>query len=160
MTGHANEDVASAPMRVDLGSVALAAPRGPRTYTRGTYGEMWQWIGNGSSLISLVVAVRPGAQESVDGVRHRLLAETDRIGASLQRPADGEPPRPELVVVPGAAAAFKVPVDGSREGVRLHNAVLVASDSSATYLVHASVPDTVTGRRLASSLLSSLQLLG
>lgn len=160
-TEHANNDVASVPIRaIDLGGVALAVPFGPRIYTSGTYGEMWQWIGNGKSLISLVVAVRPGAQESIDGVRHRLLAESDRIGAPLRRPSDGERPRPELVDVPGAVAAFKVPVDGIREGVQLHNAVLVASDSAVTYLVHAAVTDTGAGRRLASSVLSSLQLLG
>lgn len=159
-TGHANDEVASVPIRaVGLGGVALAAPLGSPTYTRGTYGEMWQWIGNGNSLISLVVAARPGAQESAGGVRYRLLAETDRISVPLRRPADGERPRPELVDVPGAVAAFKMPVDGIREGVRLHNGVLVASDGAVTYLVHAAVTDTETGRRLASSLLSSLQFL-
>lgn len=160
-TGHANDDVASVPMRlVDLGGVTLAAPLGPPSYTRGTYGEMWQWIGSGDSLISLVVAVRPSAQESVDGIQHRLLAEADRIGAPLRHAADGERPRPELVDVPGAVASFKVAVDGIREGVQLHNAVLVATDSVVTYLVHVAVTDSATGHRLASSVLSSLQLLG
>ena len=155
------EYVASVPMEsVDLGGVSLTAPLGSITYTKGTYGEMWQWIGKGNSLISLVVAVRPGAQESVDGVRHRLLAESDRVSAPTQSPSDRERLRPESVDVPGAIAAFKVQVDGTREGLQLHNAVLVASDSVATCLVHAAVTDTEDGRRLASSLLSSLQLLG
>lgn len=159
-TGHADDAASVSTRAVDLGDVALVAPLGPPTYTRGTYGEMWQWIGNGNSLISLVVAVRPDAWDSVAGVRHRLLAETHRIGAPLRHPADGERPRPEWVDVPGAVAAFKMPVDGIREGVQLHNAVLAASGSAATYLVHVAVTDTETGRRLASSLLSSLQLLG
>ena len=160
-TGHANDDVGSMPIgTVDLGGAALAAPLGSPAYTRGTYGEMWQWIGDGGRLISLVVAVRPSVQESAEGARSRLLAETDRIGVPLRDAADGRWPTPEWVDVPGAVAAFKGAVDGTREGVRLHNAVLAATDSVVTYLVHVAVTDTEAGRRLASSLLSSLRLLG
>lgn len=160
-TGHANGVDSSATMRsVDLGGIALEAPLGPSTHTVGTYGEMWQWIGDGNRLISLIVAVRPGEQESVGGLRNRLLAETDRVRAHLRHTARGERLRPEVVDVRGAFAAFNVSVDGIREGVKLHNALLVATDRVDTYLVHVAVPDTGTGRRLASSLLSSLRLLG
>lgn len=145
---------------VDLGGIALEAPLGPSTHTVGTYGEMWQWIGDGDRLISLIVAIRLGEQESVGGLRNRLLAEADRVRAHLRHTAGGERLRPEVVHVRGAFAAFNLSVDGIREGVKLHNALLVATDRVDTYLVHVAVPDTGPGRRLASSLLSSPRLLG
>ncbi|GGU21677.1 hypothetical protein GCM10007979_20390 [Nocardioides albus] len=121
---------------------------------------MWQWIGDGNSLVSLIVAVRPGEQESVGGLRNRLLAEVDRVRARLRPTAAGELIRPEMVGVRGAFAAFSMSVGGTREGLELHNDLLIATDRVDMYLVHAAVPGTATGRRLASSLLSSVRLFG
>lgn len=160
-TGHANGVDSSATMRsVDLRGIALEAPLGPSTHTVGTYGEMWQWIGDGAKLISLVVAVRPSERESVDGLRNRLLAEVERVGSSLRLASDREQLRPEAIDVNGAFAAFSMSVDGIHEGIKLHNVMLVATGGASTFLAHVAVPDTGTARQVASSILSSLRLLG
>lgn len=160
-TGHAAGEVSSLTTRlVDLGRMALEAPAWLPTHTVGTHGEMWQWIGDGNNLVSLIVAVRPGEQESVGGLRNRLFAEVDRVRARLRPTAGGKLIRPEMVDVGGAFAAFSMSVSGTREGMELHNDLLIATDRVDMYLVHAAVPGTESGRRLASSLLSSVRLFG
>lgn len=145
----------------DLGSVVIDAPCEMPTYTRGTYGEMWQWIGNGDVLLSLIVATRPDdAAASAEGTRHRLLAEVDRIRGSLDPDPDAGWPRAEAAYVPGASASFLAHVDGLRDGVTVNNTVLVAADSHGTHLLHVAVTNTESGRRLASATASSLRLTG
>lgn len=144
----------------DLGSVAVDAPSEMPTYTRGTYGEMWQWIGNGHVLLSLIVAARPDDAVSAAGTRHRLLAEVDRIRGPLDLAPDAEWPRTETAYVPGSSASFLAQVDGVRDGIPVSNTVLVAVGSHSTYLLHVAVTDTERGRQLASSIASSLRLTG
>lgn len=159
--GSAGSESSSVTMKTfDLGRFALEAPLGPPVRTVGTHGEMWQWIGDGAKLISLVVAVRPSERESVDGLRNRLLAEVERVGSSLRLASDREQLRPEAIDVNGAFAAFSMSVDGIHEGIKLHNVMLVATGGASTFLAHVAVPDTGTARQVASSILSSLRLLG
>lgn len=143
---------------VHVGGIALEAPLGPPTHTVGTFGEMWQWIGDGKRLFSLIVAVREGKHESVDGLRNRLLAETDRVASSLRPLASGGL-RPVEVDVRGVFAAFKTSVDGTRDGIKVHNALLIATDRVNIYFAHVTAPYSETNRRLASSLLSGVRLL-
>ena len=144
----------------DIEPAVLVAPLGRPNHTRGTYGEMWQWIEDGVSLFSLILAVRYEGDESAAGARHRLLAEVERIGKPLVLDSEHEAVRPEIAIVPGASAAFKAHVDGVREDVAVHNVVVVAAAHERTYFLHVLVPDTPSGHEQASSMASSLRLVG
>lgn len=143
---------------VDLGSVRLLAPEQVPRRTRGTYGEMWQWIGDGESLISLILGKRPGRVDSADGLRHRLLAEADRISESLVRSPKAGQLRAESAYIRGAIASFVACVDGVREGIPLHNVVTMAMAQETSYLLHIAATDTPAGRELASRTSASLRL--
>jgi hypothetical protein len=143
---------------VDLGSVRLLAPDQAPRHTRGTYGEMWQWIGDGESLISLIVAARPSGDDSAQGLRHRLLAEAHRIREPLVRLSDAGLARAESAYVPGASVSFVAHVDGLREGIPLHNVVMMATTLETNYLLHVAATDTPAGREIASRMSASLRL--
>lgn len=143
---------------VDLGPVRLLAPDRPPRYTRGTLGEMWQWIGDGENLISLILAARSDSAESAVGVRHRLLAEVQRIGGSLTRSPDAGLASTERAYIPGSSASFIAHVDGVREGILLHNAVVMAAARETSYLLHLAATATPAGRELASRMSLSLRL--
>lgn len=145
-------------MRTDLGQLRMLAPTSRPRYTRGTHGEMWQWLGDGESLISLILAGRSGGEDSAEGTRHRLLAEVDRISQPLVRSPGSDLVLAEGAHVPGASAAYLARVDGLREGVAVHNAVLMAAIQGTSYLLHVVATDTTAGRELASTLSSGLQI--
>lgn len=144
----------------DIGPAALVAPPGPPSHTYGTYGEMWQWIGDGVSLFSLILVTRYEGDDSASGVRHRLRAELERVGKPLQLASEDGADRTEIAIVPGASAAFIGHVDGVREGVPVHNMVVVATTRERTYFLYVLVPDTPSGHKQASSMASSLRLVG
>ncbi|MER7608014.1 hypothetical protein [Nocardioides sp. NPDC127503] len=157
---------ASGPMKlwpaaatINVGHAALTAPLRPPSHTQGTYGEMWQWIGDGRSLFSLLLVARCDGEESTTGVRHRLLAEVERISKPIV-PCEDETVRTEIAIVAGARAAFVAHVDGIREGVPVRNLVTAAATYERTYFLHVLVPDTQAGHEQASSVASSLRLAG
>ena len=143
---------------VDLGPVRLLAPDRPLRYTRGTLGEMWQWVGDGENLISLILAARSGPTESAVGVQHRLLAEVQRIGGSLVRSPGAGLASTERAYIPGSSASFVAHVDGVREGILLHNAVVMAAAPETSYRLHVVATGTQAGRELASRMSLSLGL--
>lgn len=145
-------------MYADVGPVRLLAPDQAPRHTRGTYGEMWQWIGDGESLISLILAARPSGGDTAHGLRHRLLAEVHRISESLLRSSETGLVHAESAYAPGASASFVARVDGVREGVPLHNVVMMATAQWTNYLLHVAATDTPAGRELASRVSASLRL--
>lgn len=159
MTASAYEAGAVLPTTIiDVGPAALAAPLGKASHTLGTFGEMWLWTGDGVGLFSLVLVARYDGEASGMGARHRLLSEVERIRKPLLGGSEGEAVRAEIAVVPGATAAFVAHVDGIREGVPVHNLVLVATTPDRMHLLHVLTPDTETGRDQALSMASSLRL--
>lgn len=144
---------------VQIAAAALVAPHTVPRHIQGTHGEMWQWTGDGTSLFSLVLAVRSDGEESPAGLRHRLIAEVERIARPLRLAPSHKPFRPGIAVVPGARAAFIAHLDGVRDGVPIHNAVLVATRRDEVYVLHVAVPDTHLGREQASKMASSLRLV-
>lgn len=160
MTAGASERTLLETTPTDIGPAVLVAPLGPPSHTHGTYGEMWQWIGDGVTLFSLVLVARNESDESGAGVRHRLLAEVERVGEPLLLASEDETDRQEIAIVPGASAAFMAHVDGVREGVPVHNRVMVATTHDRTYFLHVCAPDTPSGHEQASSMASSLRLVG
>lgn len=145
---------------IDVGPAVLSAPLRPPSHTQGTYGEMWQWIGDGRTLFSLLLTARYEGEESAKGVRHRLIAEVERIRKPILAPSDDESVRTEIAIVSGARAAFVAHVDGIREGVPVRNLVTAAATYERTYFLHVLVPDTQAGHEQASSMASSLRLAG
>lgn len=145
---------------VGLRTLSVRAPDESPTYTRGTYGEMWNWIGDGRAMFSLIVAARAGGEGTDVGVHRRLVTEADRIGRGLVKAPGSDPLRCQELAVAGADAAFLADVDGLREGLPVHNAVLLASGDGRLVLLHVAVPDTSSGHQLASAVTSSLRLIG
>ncbi len=145
---------------INVGHAALTAPLGPPSHTQGTYGEMWQWIGDGRSLFSLLLVARRDGEKSTTGVRHRLLAEVERISEPILPTCEDETVRTEIAIVAGARAAFVAHVDGIRQGVPVRHLVTAAATYERTYFLHVLVPDTQAGHEQASSVASSLRLAG
>lgn len=145
---------------VEVGPAVLVAPFDPPSRTRGTYGEMWQWNGDGVGLFSLVLVARYEDDDSAAGVRYRLLAEVERVGKQFRLASGDEDLRPRVAIVPGANAAFMACVDGVREGVPVHNMLLVATTRERTYFLHVLAPDTLGGREQAAMIASSLRPVG
>lgn len=142
-----------------VGSAALEVPPGPLAYTQGTYGEMWQWRGNGHSLFSLILVHRSDGEVSSARLTRRLRAEVDRVRGHLVNTSMDNPWSPRGHAVPGASVAVTSYVDGTWEGIPLHNSVTMAADADRFYMVHVAAADTLAGRQLAASISSSLRLV-
>lgn len=142
-----------------VGSLRIDAPFGSSRRTRGSYGEMRQWIGDGHRMFSLVVAFRDEA-ESTMGLRGRLAMEVARVGSTYESDADSGEPRQQVAYVPGSRAAFMSVINGVRDGVGVHNLVLMAAGHTQTHFVHIATPDHDEGRDLAAAVSTSLRLVG
>lgn len=145
---------------INIGPAVLSVPPRPPIHTHGTYGEMWQWIGDGRRLFSLLLTARYEGEKSAKGVQHRLIAEVERIREPMLVSSEDEAVRTEVAIVSGARAAFVAHVDGIRDGVPVRNLVMAAATHERTYLFHILVPDTPVGHEYASSVASSFRLGG
>lgn len=143
-----------------VGSLSIDAPFGAPRHTRGSYGEMWQWIGDGHKMFSVIVASRREEEdESMMGVRGRLAADVARIGSANDQDFDSSAVRQQVAYVPGAQTAFMSIVDGVRDGVGVHNLILIATSQTHTHMTHIAAPDNNEGRNQAAALSASLRVL-
>lgn len=142
-----------------VGSLRIDAPFGSPRRTRGSHGEMWQWIGDGHKMFSLIVASRDEV-ESTMGLRRRLATEVARVGSAYKLDTDPSEARLQVAYVPGSRAAFMSIANGARDGVRVHNLVLMAAGHTQTHLVQIASPDDNEGRDLAAKLSKTLRLVG
>ncbi len=133
----------------DLGPIVLLAPEEPPRHVRGTHGQMWQWVGDGSELFTLAVAVRETRLGNAQGTRDHLAWEVRQLQPA---PAPGEEaPRVSdvSVVVDGAAAAAAADVRGEVGGQQVRHRVVVSTDGQVMHVIRLVVPDSTQGRELA-----------
>lgn len=150
------------PMRVqstEVDAVRIDAPASPCHHIVGTNGEMWQWYGDGTGLITSIVAVRRQCTPSATAVHHLLNAEVDRISCEFDRYQNESGPNVSIAYVPGSRAAFQTTLSGPRSGIQMHDNVLMASDGSSLYLSRIVVTDTSDGRDLAATMNSTVKIV-
>lgn len=141
-----------------VGPVQLQAPRVEVRHTRGTHGDMWQWIGDGDGVISLIVAVRRTQLGSSSGAKHHLQAEMDRLERGLDIEHGSEHHTIDARPVPGAAAEAAGVVSGVRHGVKTRDTILVTTDHIYMHLIHIMTPNTTRGIASADEIQSSVEV--
>lgn len=141
-----------------VGPVQLQAPHIEVRHTRGTHGDMWQWIGDGANLISLIVAVRRTRLGSATGVKHHLQAEMDRLERGLDIEHGSEHHTIDARPVPGASAEAAGVVSGVRDGVKTRDTVVVTTDHTYMHLIHIMTPNTTRGISVAEAISSSVEI--
>lgn len=142
----------------DLGPVSLLAPAQPPRHVRATHGRLWQWIGEGTELISLSVAVRETRLGTPTGVRHHLTWEVDQVRSGM----DAEPDEPRvadvLIQVEGAVGGAAADVAGRTNGMEVHDRLIVTTEGRHMHVVRILVPDNDAGRELSETVTSSLRV--
>lgn len=135
------------------------APAGPHRHVQGTNGEMWQWVGDGSDLVTYILAARRQRHRTATAVRHLLNSEMARVTEEYDSAWPARTGDVQIAYVPGSRAAFRSTADGVRCGIQLHDSVLIASDAEGLYMSHIVVPDTDSNRDLAEAVTSSLKII-
>lgn len=141
---------------IDLGPVTLLAPDEAPRSLRGTYGQMWQWVGDGSEYYTLAVAVRETRLGNAHGTRDHLSWEVRQL---QPEPADGaEAPdvRELMVMVDGATASAAADVTGQVGGHDVRHRIVVTTDGTVQHVMRLVVPDNAAGTDTAERVLSSL----
>lgn len=144
---------------VEIGSVRVHAPAGPYRHVQGTNGEMWQWIGDGRSMVTYILASRRQRQPTAAAVRHLLNSQMARITEEYDSARPAQTGDIHISHVPGSRAAFRSTSNGVRSGIQLHDSVLIASDAEGLYISHMVVPNTDVNRDLARAVTSSLEIV-
>ncbi|WP_030483290.1 hypothetical protein [Nocardioides aequoreus] len=142
----------------DLGPMELLAPDEPPHALRGTHGRMWQWIGDGSELFTLAVAVRETRLGNAHGTRDHLAWELRQLQPQGPDGADAPEVRDVAVLVPGATAAAAADVSGEVRGHAVRHRVVVSTDGEVMHVVRVVVPDNPVGGELADRVSSSLKV--
>jgi hypothetical protein len=153
-----------------LGPVTLLAPDdGPR-HVVATHGHLWQWVGDGTDLFTLTVAVRPTRLGTPTGARHHLTWELDQLrpgpagSSGTEAPAEhgddsGTATETDVLVhVDGAAGSAAADLEGQVHGVDVRHRVVVTTDGEHMHVVRVVVPDTDAGAQVLEQVTSSLHV--
>jgi len=140
------------------GPIRLLAPSTGEQHTTGTHGEMWQWVGDGGDLISLIVAVRRTRLGTSSGVRQHLTWEFDRLQRTFDPDIAASRQGPEFRPIRGATAVAIGTLTGVRSGIRIHNSVVVTTDRTWMHVIHIMTPDTNRGRSFATTVGDSVEV--
>lgn len=141
-----------------LGPVSLRAPGIKPRQVEGRSGHLWQWTGDGSPLLTLLVAVRE--------TRLRTATAAERtLGSEIERVRDGYDPDTAVQVrhvrdvqVEGAVASAAATVAGVLDGMAVRNGLVVTTDGPHVHLVRLAVADTDEGKALLGHVLDDLHV--
>lgn len=145
-------------VRAELGAMRLLVPSGDPKALAGTHGQLWQWVGDGRTLIALTVTIRQDTQMTTPmRIHNHLTWELDQLAEQMTDVHDRvEPPfgpdgAPEGTWAVGSLA-------GTRKRLAAEARVLVTTDGEDLYIVQIVVTETPEGRALAGEVLSSVEL--
>lgn len=140
---------------VAVGPLAIDLPDLPARSIEQDAGELWQWLGDGSALLSVTVAVRPTRIPNQLGAAGMLREYLWEITPTLLDFAT----RSLEVAVPGARHVAVAVATGSRGGVPERHVVAVANDGQDTAaLVRVAVRDDDAAQGLAEAIVGSVVL--
>lgn len=147
-----------------LGPMRIGSPRpGPIRHIKCQYGDMWQVVGDGAPLISVVVAVKRTPIESVDGLRGHLDWEAQRQVANTRTLdlalATADLPEADETWISGARHAAKVVFNTARGGLRLHNIIVASAAAGEMQRTHVATMNTELGREMADAMASTMCLV-
>ncbi len=143
---------------LDLGPLSVRAPaREPRQF-EGRFGHLWQWVGDGEPLLTLVVAVRETRLSTGAAAERTLTTETGRVRDSFDADTEVHVRRVRDMQVDGARGAAAATVTGVLDGLAVRNGLIVTTDGTHVHVVRLAVADTDEGKALLGHVLDDVHV--